>query len=179
MLFRRVAAAVGLVAAALASQAPEYTQQYRQRLGGAIDELQAMIARFDSEAADQSLTREQGITRLKDNGDPLAQGRGAALDEAVVRADRLTRQRDAFRTAGPISQYAILMERFDPGLARRTVGDYQPAAPLTLAGLIAAMLGFAVGWLGTHVAAVPFRRRRLAGRPPHGAATTASSRLPP
>lgn len=177
MLFRRVAAAVGLVVAALASQAPEYTQQYRQRLGGAIDELQAMITRFDSEAADQSLTRDQGIARLKDNGDPLAQGRGAALDEAVVRADRLTRQRDAFRTAGPISQYAILMERFDPGLARRTVGDYQPAAPLTLAGLVAAMLGFVAGWLGTHVAAVPFRRRP-AGRAPHGVAPTASSQLP-
>lgn len=160
MLYRRFAAGIGLVLAALASQAPEFTQQYRQRLGGALDELQTMIARFDSEAADQSLTREQGIARLRSNSDPLAQGRGAALDEAVARADRLNRQRDAFRTAGPLSQYAILVEDFDPGLARRTAGDYQPAAPLSLPGLVAAAIGFLFGWLGTHIAAVPFRRPR-------------------
>ena len=163
MLYRRFAAAIGLVVAALASQAPEFTQQYRQRLGGALDELQTMISRFDSEAADQSLTREQGIVRLKDNADPLAQGRGAALDEAVARADRLARQRDAFRTAGPLSQYTILLEDFDSGLARRTAGDYQPAAPLTLPGLIAAAIGFVLGWVGTHVSAVPFRRRSRQG----------------
>jgi len=39
------------------SQIPEFAQQYRQRLGGAIDELNRMIAQFDSEAAGQSLTR--------------------------------------------------------------------------------------------------------------------------
>ncbi len=159
MLYRRFAAAIGLVVAALTSQAPEFTQQYRQRLGGALDELQTMIARFDTEAGDQSLTREQGITRLKENTDPLAQGRGAALDDAVVRANRLSRQRDAFRTAGPLSQYAILLEDFDPGLARRTAGDYQPAAPLTLSGLMAAAVGFVLGWVGTHATALPFRRR--------------------
>ena len=39
MLFRRLAAGVALLVAALASQLPEFTQQYSQRLGGAIDEL--------------------------------------------------------------------------------------------------------------------------------------------
>lgn len=159
MLFRRVAAAFGLVVAVLASQAPEFTQQYRQRLGGAIDELQAMIARFDTEASGQSLSREQGIERLKANGDPLAQGRGEALDEAVERADRLVRQRDAFRTAGPLSQYAILAEDLDAGIARQTTVDYRPAAPLTFSGLVAAVLGFFVGWLGIHLVALPLRRR--------------------
>lgn len=159
MLYRRFAAAVGLVVAALASQAPEFTQQYRQRLGGALDELQTMIARFDSEAADQSLTREQGIARLKENSDPLAQGRGTALDEAVARADRLARQRDAFHTAGPLSQYAILVEDFDAGLARRTAADYQPAAPLSWPGLVAAAIEFVIGWLATHLSAIPLRRR--------------------
>lgn len=160
MILRRFAAAFALLVAVLTSQLPEFTQQYRQRLGGAIDELQAMITRFDSEAAGQSLSRDQGIARLKSNVDPLAKDRGVAIDDAVSRADRLARQRDAFRTAGPVSQYAVLAEGLDGGIAEQTVRDYQPAAPLTAAGLVAAVIGFAIGWLITRVLALPFRHRR-------------------
>ena len=162
MILRRFAAAFALVIAALASQLPEFTQQYRQRLGGAIDELQTSIARFDGEAAGQSLTRQQGIERLKANDDPLVRDRGTAVDDAVTRVDRLTWQRDAFRTAGPVSQYAILAEGIDPGIARATVHDFAPAAPLTTAGLVAAVIGFAFGWLVTRLVAMPFRRRSRA-----------------
>ena len=161
MLYRRFAAASGLLVALFASQAPEFTQQYRQRLGGALDELQASVARFDRDAAEQGMTRDQGVARLRSNADSLVQGRGSEVEDTVARADRLTRQRDAFRTAGPISQYAILAENFDAGLARRTAGDFQPAAPLTVAGLTAAAIGFLAGWLGAHGLALPFRRRRL------------------
>lgn len=160
MLYRRFAVAVGLLVAVLASQAPEFTQQYRQRLGGALDELEAAVSRFDREAADQSLTRDEGVARLRSSPDPLVQGRGGEIEDTVARADRLSRQRDAFRTAGPISQYAILAENFDAGLARRTAGDFQPAAPLTIAGITAAILGFLGGWLGAHGIAMPLSRRR-------------------
>lgn len=177
MLYRRFAAAIGLVAAGLVSQAPEFTQQYRQRLGGALDELQAMVARFDTEVAGESLTRDQGIARLRSNADPLVQGRGAAVEEAVARADRLARQREAFRSAGPLSQYGVLLESFDLGLARRTAGDYQPAAPLTLSGLVAAVLGFVAGWLLSHLVALPFRRS--SARAPSPVHATHSVGAPP
>ena len=159
MLFRRFAAAIALVVAGLVSQLPEYTQQYRQRLGGAIDELVAMVTQFDREATAQSLTREQGIQRLEQSSDPLVQGRGSAIEGSAERIDRLSRQRDAFRTAGPVSQYAVLAESLDTGIAQRTLTDFEPALPVTAAGLIAAVLGFAIGWVLTHLAATPFRRR--------------------
>ena len=44
MILRRLAFAVSLLLGALASQLPEFAQQYRQRLGGAIDELQRIVA---------------------------------------------------------------------------------------------------------------------------------------
>ena len=163
MLFRRFAAAIALLVAGLASQLPEYTQQYRQRLGGAIDELTAMIEHFDADAASQSLSREQGIARLKANRDPLAQGRGADVDATIQRADRLERQRDAFATAGPLSQYAVLVESFDPGIAARAYADFQPAIPVTISGFIAAAFGLLFGWLTIHVLAWPFRRHRRPG----------------
>src|SRR4051794_34155941 len=65
MFLRRIAVLIGLFFAVVASQLPEYAQQYRQRLGGAIDELNALIARFDAEAAQSGMNEEQGIAHLQ------------------------------------------------------------------------------------------------------------------
>ena len=43
--------AFGLAGALTLSQAPEFAQQYRQRLGGALDELRRVVADFDADAA--------------------------------------------------------------------------------------------------------------------------------
>ena len=161
MLFRRFALAIGLVLAALASQLPEFTQQYRQRLGGALDELRTMVAQFDRDAADQSLTPDQAVARLSGSADPLVQGRGRAAAEVASRAARLQRQREAFATSGPLSEYAVLAEDFDTEIARHALSDFRPALPVTTGGFVAAALGFLVGWTLTHLAGRPLRRRRL------------------
>ena len=51
MLARPIALAVALVLGFLLSQAPEFAQQYRQRLGGAVDELARIITQFDEDSA--------------------------------------------------------------------------------------------------------------------------------
>ncbi len=162
MLARRFALAIGLLFAVCASQLPEYVQQYRQRLGGAVEELQRIVARFDAEAQAQSLTREQGITRLEGNSDPLVQARGADVQNEVDRERRLEAQQQGFADAGPFSQYWVLVERFDPTLASQAYAIYQPALPLTPSGFVAGAVGLVAGWLGTHAVALPFRRRRRA-----------------
>lgn len=160
MLFRRLAVAVALLVAGLASQAPEFVQQYSQRLGGAIDELRGIVARFDQEAANQSLSREGGIARLEANPDPLAQGRGRDMAGTAARLASLERQREAFAVAGPLSRYTVFAEDFDPRVASGTYAAFAPALPVTLAGLVAAMIGFGLGWIGTHLLAWPMRRHR-------------------
>ncbi len=160
MIFRRFALAIGLLFAGLFSQLPEFTQQYRQRLGGAIDELNAMIERFDTEAAALSLDREQAINRLKANSDMLAKDRGRSLEDSVNRKDQLEWQKRALETAGPVRQYVVLAEGFDPGIARQAYRDYQPAMPVTTAGFFAAGVGLVVGSLLTHLVTFPIRRRR-------------------
>ncbi len=169
MIFRRFAVAIGLLFAFFGAQLPEFTQQYRQRLGGAIDELSAVIARFDGEAATQSLTRAQGIARLEGNADPLAQERGTAVEDAVARKDRLDRQRQALESAGPLSEYAVLADGLDRGVARQALAAYVPAVPTTTAGFLVGAIAFAIGWLLTHLAALPFRVRPR----PRAAATSA------
>ena len=165
MIFRRFALAMGLLMAFLGSQLPEFTQQYRQRLGGALDELRAAIAQFDSEASAQALNRDQGIARLQANGDTLARQRGEAVEAMVARQDRLSRQREALATAGPVSQYAVLADGMDTSIARQALADFQPALPATAAGFIAAAVGFLLGWMATHVVALPVRHRRRAAEP--------------
>ena len=160
MLVRRIAAAIGLIMAVVTSQLPEYVQQYRQRLGGAYDELAAIVADFDTEAANMSLRRDQALDRLKANPDELARERGVDLETTIARADRLKRQRTAFASAGPVSQYAVMVRDFDPRLASQTYRDFQPAVPVTSAGVTAGGLGLVLGWILTHVVAWPLRRGR-------------------
>lgn len=167
MLFRRFAVAIALLVAALASQAPEFVQQYSQRLGGAIDELKGLVARFDQDTATEGLSRQQGIARLESNADPLAQGRGRDMDATASRLASLERQRDAFAVAGPLSRYTVFAEDFDPQVARGSYASFEPAVPVTPAGLVAAVIGFALGWTGMHLIAWPLRhssRRRLTER---------------
>jgi Protein of unknown function (DUF2937) len=61
MVLRRLAIAIDLLFGLLGSQLPEFAQQYRQRLGGALDELMRMIGQFDTEVAARSLNRSQGL----------------------------------------------------------------------------------------------------------------------
>lgn len=159
VLVRRLALAIGLACALIGSQLPEFAQQYRQRLGGALDELNRMIAQFDSEAESQSLTRAQAIDRLKSNEDALARQRGAAIEENVDRAARLTRQKDAFQNGAPLTRLVNLAENFDPTTASQAIRDYEPAVPVTLEDLVVAGIALVLGWSATHLVAWPIRRR--------------------
>src|SRR5437763_12722940 len=84
MFLRRIAALIGLFFAVAASQLPEYAQQYRQRLGGAIDELNAVIDRFDAEAAQSGMDEQQGIAHLQQSEDRFVQQRGAQMRDTIM-----------------------------------------------------------------------------------------------
>jgi hypothetical protein len=159
LLIRRLALAIGVLFALAGSQLPEFAQQYRQRLGGAIDELNRMIAQFDSEVGAQSLTRAQGVDRLKANPDSLAQERGAAIESDMDRAARLTRQQQAFEMGGPLTRLASLIENFDPATASRAIRDYEPAVPITFEAFVVGGVALVFGWAATHLCAWPIRRR--------------------
>ncbi len=159
MFARRFALAVAVLAGLIGSQGPEFAQQYRQRLGGALAELNRIIAEFDAEAKRQNLTPAEGVNRLEDNADPLARERGEDMAEAIDRARRLSEQLQAIESGNPLTRLYVVARNFDPEIAKSALDDYEPAAPLTLGALAAA--GFAAfwGWAATHLIAWPFRRR--------------------
>lgn len=148
MIGRVLALAIGLLTGLAASQAPEFAQQYRQRIGGAIDELRRVVSRFDENAQASGLSRQDAIARLAGQSEPLVQRQGPAMTEVADRLQRLERQRDAVANAAPFERLAVLARGFDPALVRATYLDFEPAWPATSEGIVTGAAGFLAGWGG-------------------------------
>lgn len=164
---RTISFAVALVGAAAASQGPEFAQQYRQRLGGAIDELQAVVAQFDADAAAHGLDRSAAIQRLKQNSDPLAQKRADAAAISAERLARLEKQRTEMQDAGALGRLVVLVGQPDKTIAENALKTFEPAIPTTAEGAVIAGLGFFGTYGLLRMLAMPFRRlfrRRPGGR---------------
>jgi hypothetical protein len=159
-LLRTAAIALGLLGAFLASQLPEFTQQYRQRLGGAIDELKAIVARFDSDAATNAISRSDALAKLTQSGDRLVRQRGEDAQANIERLDDLETQRQDMETLGPLARVTYFLHSADKGLTSATIRDYQPAVPTTSEGLLTAIIGFIAGWGVVQALAWPLRHWR-------------------
>lgn len=143
---RTMAVAVGLLGGVAASQGPEFAQQYRQRLGGAIDELRRVTQRFDADAGANGQSRETAVDRLRTNPDNLVSRQGHAMRANIERLDRLERHRQAFVEAGPFQRLVVTARDADIDLMRAAYRDFEPAVPATQEGVVAAGAGFAGGW---------------------------------
>lgn len=159
-LARKAGFAIAILMGVLFSQLPEYAQQYRQRLGGAIDELKSVLADFDRDAASRNLSRSEGIRRLADNADSFAQQRARRIREMEVRTVRLERQLKDFREAGAFRRMVVLARDFDGRIAARAYEAYEPAVPTTSEGLVTAGAGFLGTLVIWRMAGFPLRRRR-------------------
>lgn len=122
---------VMLLSGTATSQLPEFTQQYRQRLGGAIDALEEILADFNRDAERYGLTSAEAIARQKSSEDPFIRARGDSMLNAEIRLSRLKLQREELETAGPLDRMIIFARGFDPTLAQATAEDYEPAVPVT------------------------------------------------
>lgn len=154
----------GLLGGILTSQLPEFSQQYRQRLGGSIDALTRVLQRFDADASRNGETRDSAILRLRGNDDDLVSRQGVAMQANAERLMRLEAHRQAMIEAGPFMRVALMMRDGDTDVMEAAYGDFEPAVPVTEEGIIAAATGFVTGWGGFMVLAGFVRSLR---RPRH------------
>ena len=136
-----------LTGGAVVSQAPEFAQQYRQRIGGALQELSAVVADFDKDAAASDMTREEALTRYSRSQDRFLRDRGASIDKTLLRHARLTQQQEALEAAIPLMKPFHVAQYADPALVEGAWEDFKPAVPLTAEGGIYAAGGAITGWL--------------------------------
>ena len=173
MIVRRLALFVALVFSFAMTQLPEFVEQYRQRLGGAIDELSAVIARFDADSAQQGLTEAGGIDRLKSNPERFVQQRGEQMAANVERLGLLRDAQARFGSDGPVTRLFTFATHYDGRIARGAFRDFGPAVPVSAEAFVLGLIGFLVGGSVAHLMGRPFRgrRARAAARAGAGART--------
>ncbi len=140
-LLDRVLCVAGAV---LFSQAPEFFQQYLQRLGGHLDEARRQLEQFQQAAAGAGLTVAQLIARTSASADQAVAPLGAAIRRTVTRVDTLQAAHDALLHASAWTRPLVFLSHWDGAIAHATWAVYRPAVPTTLEGLVYALAGMLV-----------------------------------
>lgn len=171
MIARLLTGALVITGGLTFSQMPEFAQQYRQRIGGAVDELRGFVDRFDADAASDHLTREAALQRHLAATDDLFRRRGLSMQETIRRLDRLSAQQETLANDSAFVRIVSLAASPDRDLARKALEAYEPAVPVTTEGGVMALLGGLAGWLLARLLGTPKRMldRRLSVRRQSGA----------
>jgi len=143
-LLDRFILVVGVVAAGCI---PSFIVQYRQRMGGMLDQVLRDLAPFQ-EIANRNHGGNLGelIRRHLASSDTTFHAEGAAIQAMVDASVRLRTGYDALNT-DLLHQLAYLSTQLDPGIARATWAIYAPSFTLTAESVIfSAVLGVAI-WL--------------------------------
>lgn len=165
MFLRAVTLVGGLAGAVALSQFPEYSQQYTQRLAGAVDELSRVVDGFDADAAALSLTRQQALTDMVSGGG-MAKARAQSMQVVIGRYEKLSSDLSVLRTKAPVGKATQFWRMTDTDVAQKAWQDFRPAVPVTMEGIGFGLAGFLAG-LGVFGALrgllrVVFLRRRAA-----------------
>ncbi len=141
------------------SQFPEFTQQYQQRLGGAVDELRIITQEFDRTAADQGLNRDEALAAY--TGSEFLEIRAQDLQVTFDRYDRLGEDLRILENSGSLDRLKNFTHMTDRKLIDRTWQAFKPAVPVTSEGLTFAGLGGLAGFaVFAGLSKLLFRRRR-------------------
>lgn len=143
-MIRILAVAGGLMTGAVTAQFPEFSQQYTQRLGGAVDELRVVVDDFDRSAASAGLDRDQALSQL--TGTTFLDNRRADMTRTFTRFDRLQSDLDALQGGTAFTHLGHFTRFRDREIADRVFETFQPAIPISTAGLAFAGGGYLVGW---------------------------------
>jgi len=151
---------VGAVALGVSmSQFPEFTQQYQQRLGGAVDELRIITEEFDRAAAGQGLSRDEALAAY--TGSEFLEIRADDLAATFARYTRLSEDLIALENADALSRLQKFTHMTDSQLVARTWQTFKPAVPVTSEGLTFGAVGGLAGFAGfAGLSRLVFRRRR-------------------
>ncbi|MGH1355634.1 MAG: DUF2937 family protein [Thalassovita sp.] len=143
MILRALTLIGGLAGAGAASQFPEFSQQYTQRLGGAVDALGVVVQDFDTSAQASGLTREQALEQMV--GSDFVTRRRTDMERVFTRHAQLSADLKTLQTAGPFTRAYHATRFSDAETAARTWQAYQPAIPTNFAGAAFGGVGFLAG----------------------------------
>jgi hypothetical protein len=130
-----VLGAVGL------SQAPEFFQQYLQRLGGHLDEARLALARYEAVARESGISLTQLIETTRAQAAAPVARLGDVIAEAQARVLELEAAETALRAATLWERPFVFLRHVDADIAARAWAVFKPAVPVTAEGLVYAGVG--------------------------------------
>jgi hypothetical protein len=152
-LLRNLVDRLLLIAATVAGGlVPGFIAQYRQRLGGRLDQARLDLAPWQA-IADQNHHGSIGelVRYHLASTDATFHAEGAAIQSLVDSVQRLQAAVAALQTS-LWRQLAWLAGHLDPGLARATYADWVPTFALSTEGLLFALCCALVVWLAWQLA---------------------------
>ncbi len=150
LISRALTIAAMLAGLAAGSQAPEFAQQYRQRLGGAVEELRTVVTQFDADAANSGLSRDLALQRMISDEQQLVRDRGVSMTAVTGRFERLAAQQAALERTDDLLRPFHVLRSPDTKIVSDAWEIFKPAVPLTIAGAVWGGVGavvMLVAWL--------------------------------
>ena len=140
----RIVLVAGIVAAGCI---PSFIAQYRQRVGGRLDQVIQDLAPFQ-EIANQFHhgSLQELILHHLANSDSTFHNEGAAIQAMVNSAEQLRRALEALNT-DLFHQLVYLIAKIDPLIARATWEAFLPSFNLTVESIIFAFIVGVIVWL--------------------------------
>jgi len=129
---------------------PGFIAQYRQRLGGRLDQAKLDLEPWQK-LADQFYHGDidKLIQYHLSSTDPTFHSEGGVIRSLVASVQQLQDAVDALH-GSLASQATYLSMHADPGLARATLGDWVPTFALSREGLVFALVFALLVWLVFH-----------------------------
>jgi len=149
--------------AVLFSQAPEFMQQYLQRLGGHLAEARRQLAQFEDVARQAGRTLQELVAQYATNADPTVVGMGRLMGDTEKRVSALSASEAALRDASVWERPFVFLRHLDGEIANGTAGVFKPAVPTTIEGLLYALIGVVVILAIYHGLLTPLARRICRG----------------
>lgn len=144
MIIRSLTFIGALASGASLSQFPEYSQQYQQRLAGAVDEMRVVVQQFDDSLETVGKTRAEVFL-----AEPASDLEGQLIEDGKSNIARLTYLETALakiKNAPVLDRFLATPSVADGKVAAAAWRDFQPALPLSVVGLAFAGVGFIGGW---------------------------------
>lgn len=155
-----------VLGAVLFSQAPEFMQQYLQRLGGHLDEARRQLDEYQTAATQSGQTLAQLIQHAGASPDPGVSRLAGVIAGTQTRVAQLAADEQAIRAAHALARPFVFVRHADAAIARATWQHFRPAVPTTLEGLFYALLGlFLLVSLYHGAVKLPIRRAWRRRRP--------------
>jgi Protein of unknown function (DUF2937) len=129
---------------------PGFVAQYRQRLGGRLDQARLDLAPWQRLAEQYYQGDIERLIRYHlESSDPKFHAEGAVIRSLVATVQQLQNAVDALQ-GSLFHQAAYLALHADPGLARATWHDWVPTFALSTEGIVFALVFAVVVWLAFH-----------------------------